>query len=299
MTSRAFTLAAELLHDDPDLVAVAQGSTTYAELAAKARRVTVGAQSYCVVEGDLLLDEDELQLYSLRIEATHRAELTDPAPSIPLGPSAALTGISVAGKAAQWDPQSVLTYCIFRVSFPTSSEYETVRNSMAEATNAWEEACGISFHHRDNHDGFPNPAIALDQLDPELTFAVRYVDGEGNFIASSFFPTSPPPRRRIFIDPSYFASDQRFDRVGVLRHELGHVLGFRHEHIRSGAPAICPNEDTRYLIDLTKYDPTSVMHYFCGDVGSVTLELSELDVQGAQKLYGPPHKPPDAGRGSR
>ncbi|UTW61819.1 hypothetical protein KFE98_17670 [bacterium SCSIO 12741] len=73
-----------------------------------------------------------------------------------------------------------------------------------------------------------------------------------------------------------------------MRHELGHVLGFRHEHIRSGAPAKCPNENTSGTINLTQYDPRSVMHYFCGQVGSKDLSFTDVDVRGAQKVYGPP-----------
>jgi hypothetical protein len=30
----------------------------------------------------------------------------------------------------------------------------------------------------------------------------------------------------VLIDPSFFADDLLFDRVGVLRHELGHTLAF-------------------------------------------------------------------------
>jgi len=74
----------------------------------------------------------------------------------------------------------------------------------------------------------------------------------------------------------------------VLRHELGHVIGFRHEHIRSGAPPVCPHEDTTGTINLTDYDPRSVMHYFCGGVGSRTLEITDIDRTGSQQVYGAP-----------
>jgi hypothetical protein len=69
---------------------------------------------------------------------------------------------------------------------------------------------------------------------------------------------------------------------------LGHVLGFRHEHIRSGAPADCPQEGTSDAINLTEYDPRSVMHYFCGGIGTQEMKLTEVDRQGAQAVYGPP-----------
>jgi hypothetical protein len=39
---------------------------------------------------------------------------------------------------------------------------------------------------------------------------------------------------------------------------------------------------------LSKYDPTSVMHYFCGGLGTNELKISALDRKGAQQVYGPP-----------
>ncbi|MFC1835754.1 hypothetical protein ACFL2Q_13650, partial [Thermodesulfobacteriota bacterium] len=67
-----------------------------------------------------------------------------------------------------------------------------------------------------------------------------------------------------------------------------HVLGFRHEHIRSGARPGCPGEDLWGTITFTDYDPKSVMHYFCGGVGSTELAITQTDKAGAQQVYGAP-----------
>ena len=66
------------------------------------------------------------------------------------------------------------------------------------------------------------------------------------------------------------------------------MLGFRHEHIRAEAPASCPDEDLADTSVLTGYDPKSVMHYFCGNVGSRELLITDVDRTGAQRLYGLP-----------
>ena len=63
----------------------------------------------------------------------------------------------------------------------------------------------------------------------------------------SFFPYHPPERRYMLIEPKFF-DPQSYDTVGMLRHELGHMLGWRHERTRTGALAICPDEDMSHTI---------------------------------------------------
>ena len=251
-------------------------------------RIEIDGEVYHVVEGDLLVDEDQLGLYAeqralLEAEAQVKRQLAAlGAPRLALENQGALVGIMQGGKLVRWQPGLVLTYAVLRQTFGNEMEYQLASRSMQEATQAWEETCGIRFSHSSQFDNSNGTQVA------DVVFTVRKIDAGGRFIASAFFPNDPPPRRRVFLDPSFFANDLPFDRTGVLRHELGHVLGFRHEHIRSGAPPVCPREDLGETIDLTKYDPRSVMHYFCGGVGTRELRITDLDRAGAQQLYGPP-----------
>lgn len=254
-----------------------EATTDLDKLTTRLRKVTIDGTEYFVAEGDLLLTPDELVDYAGNLNAP-----AAPPPDVSPDAPSELLVVSANGKPVRWAPGVVLSYYIKKETF-TAAQYAEVRSNTVDATEAWMAICGVEFRH-------------LVQLDTDLAqrtaaaavFTVQFINAGGRFIAAAFFPNDPPPRRRVLIDPSYFAMDLVFDKVGVLRHELGHTLGFRHEHIRSGAPAVCPDESLTDVIELTDYDPLSVMHYFCGQVGSKTLDITTKDRDGARTLYGSP-----------
>jgi hypothetical protein len=257
----------------------AQVQATLNALKSNKKKISLEGDDYYLVEGDLLLDEAELFLYAL--EQAEREEARQEGMEIQRDPLVGMTDDE--GRIIRWERGLVLTYTVRRDTFPSAATYETVVDALATATADWEDTCAVTFRHVAEADG---GAV----VDPPPLFDVVCYDVQGAFIALAFFPSYPPERRRIWIDPSFFAPNLGFSREGILRHELGHVLGFRHEHIRSLAPALCEDEPLGNTIDLTAYDPTSVMHYFCGGVGSPALQITEVDRQGARQVYGPPER---------
>jgi hypothetical protein len=284
-------LAAMMLETQPELREEAAESSLLDSLKTTAKTMEIDGENFRIVEGDLLLDEDQLTIYAINQERLRRERVLGIAPGslaagiANVGPepdSGALVGIiTQEGRIVRWREGLKLTYCVLRGTFSSPERYALVRENMQRATEDWQGVCGIRFEHRTDLDesaGTQNPGVL---------FTVREIDAGGQFIAAAFFPTDPRNRRRVLIDGSYYDDNLRFNKVGVLRHELGHVLGFRHEHIRSEAPAACPDEPLFGTTSLTAYDPRSTMHYFCGGVGSSELLLTELDKLGSQKLYGP------------
>jgi hypothetical protein len=220
---------------------------------------------YFVIEGDIKVTEEQLRA-SLRQE--HRE---------PREPSLELSVNLADGVPTYWkDPESRrLTYAVDRRSFPDAASHTEIVTALAKAAGEWEEvcpACGISFVHLVEQDDAPSHEV--------VTFIVRYRDERSGLVAIAFYPNDPPLARYLDIYPNYFVTS--YDGVGVLRHELGHVLGYRHAHL--GVPG-CIHEGGEWLA-LTPYDSRSVMHYLCGGAGDLELAISDLDRQGHRQLYG-------------
>ena len=234
-----------------------------------------GGHKLYAVEGDLLVDELALEDYA-RARAQREAGVHDPDAREGL-----IAMTDAQGRIIRWRPGLTLTYAVRKGTFTTEERYNTAVAAIATATAGWASLCGVEFQHLQDLD---------TDLDPtgRCLFTVREVPQSGSVIAAAFFPDDPVWRRQVIIMPSFF-SVAGFDPVGVLRHELGHVLGFRHEHILSNAPALCPDEDLDNILPLTRYDPKSVMHYFCGGAGTTTLEFTQIDQEGVLAVYGPPH----------
>lgn len=247
------------------------------------KQVTIDNVLYYIVEGDLRLTADELTAYAFELAARENpsaeasAEQRDPL----------IGATDDAGLIVRWKKGLTLTYAVRKNSFRNEEEYQTVVDAMRVAAADWEAACGVNFAHLSELDS-DDASVEEQAGGAKPLFTVKGFDTGGKFIALAFFPNDPPERREIIIDPVYFVADLGYDRYGVLRHELGHVLGFRHEHIRSGAPALCRGESEEHAIQLSDYDPRSVMHYFCGGVGTRDMEITDVDCAAAVKLYGPP-----------
>jgi len=228
------------------------------------------AGSFYVMEGDLLRTDKEVteDLVFARAQGARIQQERGPELLIALRPDGGLD---------YWaDPNlRTLTYSIDRRSFSSPAQTVEVEMRLRAAATDWENVCdncGVKFVLRE--DARPSHQRS--------TFIVRQFNSGGSYIAASFFPSYASNRRYLNIDPSFFTTT--FDRTGVLRHEVGHILGYRHEHIQS-IPG-CYREGDQWR-PLTAYDPKSVMHYICGGGGTRELSITDLDKQGHTGLYRP------------
>lgn len=170
-----------------------------------------------------------------------------------------------------WSDQQkmALTYC---VSSNLASNRERVIEALLDAQESWMAVANVHFQF-----------VSGDCGKGDALFRVQAVSRHSKFKAMAFFPSSSESERVIQINRK-FASADAVELNRILLHELGHVLGFRHEHIHSEANGVC--SEAGEFDAVTDYDPDSIMHYArCGAKGVVNYQLSDLDKVGAQSLY--------------
>ncbi len=170
--------------------------------------------------------------------------------------------------------ESDIRYCI---SNSFGSAKNAIRDAMATAANNWSSAANLNFTYDSSRDGNCDSRGSID-------IAVRPTSG--SFIASAFFPRRGNAEGNLLVVVDQFFSPG-LSAAGVMRHELGHILGFRHEHTRFRDNPCYENGNWTAL---TEYDSSSTMHYpQCDGTGSFgSLALTSLDRQGARSVYGRP-----------
>lgn len=204
-----------------------------------------------------------------------------------VGGGQALTVMRSEHVDALWDRtrRFDLSYC---VSDAFGDRKDDIVFAMNEAVADWEAIAHVKFRHATEHDARCNErnAQVLFDVNPSPEFAF--------YLARAFFPSNGIRRdRRVLInlpavddslnEPTFGG---KLSLRGILRHELGHTLGFRHEHIRpENAEAFFCFEDDDFR-PLTEYDSKSVMHYpQCEGEGDWSLEFTTIDEQGARFFY--------------
>lgn len=225
-----------------------------------------------IVNGDEIVVDDNamFDVYQLYLES-HYAAVDDGYSS-----TEQLSIVNrVNGRDDKWPASTAanLTYCISQSSF--GSRYNAVVSAMASATSAWEGTANVNFVHASQYDsncGKSTPVV----------FDVRQVKTP-QYLARAFFPSTSRSGREVLISSSSFGNISPYTLTGVLRHELGHTIGLRHEHTRPEAGACFEDNNWRAL---TAYDSASVMHYpQCNGTNRGDLVLTNLDKTGAHSLY--------------
>lgn len=223
------------------------------------------------VEGDIFLSREQVERYLEDLAGGSRANDK---------PGELLVNI-YNGNYDYWrDPaKRKMRYAVDYNTFRTDDDAEKALRNFQTAAADWVAAC-------------PECGITFDYLSPQETevnfknvkIVLRFKnDPDPQKVARSFFPHEYPAKKELMIYPQYYTFSDS-DTTGVMRHELGHILGYRHEHTRQKITG-CKFENWRWVPLTPSYDPTSIMHYFCGAGGPPLFQLSQVDIRGHRCLY--------------
>lgn len=183
----------------------------------------------------------------------------------------------------RWEPemQHRLSYC---VTDRFKGDRAKIQRAMKTAASEWMQSANVTFYEVQTQ-GKCEPGA------DGVLFAVTTVHRRARYNMRAFFPSYEPERRWIRVNPKQRGSSES-KVTGLFRHELGHVLGFRHEQVHPDAEigeereACAKTEKGLRPAPITGYDVTSVMHYpICGGTNAGYGYLSEYDKVGAAFLY--------------
>jgi len=207
--------------------------------------------------------------------------------------------VTVGGQQV-WDVRhdaQNLRYCLTG-GWSTPSE-ASVEATLVTAAADWSRIANVGFIHEASLDGNTNcieAAVTAGSVDFRVT---RNLDGTGAWLSGSWAAL-----------PGFTAANQQLAQgtsltLGIMRHELGHILGLNHEQFHPDESTLnCTVDDysSFYPVagnvvgvgELTEYDTNSIMHYTSGGNPSCaggtvnTATMTDADGRGARILYGAP-----------
>lgn len=245
-----------------------------------------------LIETDQFVTDSRLRaLYGAYIDAAESPNQTTPASAV----------WSVDDIDSTWSGgrKLKLTWCVGRV-FPTGGgmedlndqHYEQIVRYMERATRAWERAADVNFVHLREYDsprswssgdcqpgehgiyfrvrmdpGCRGPCMGLTNSTPETEFAPEWVS-----------PENPEGWERELIIGFVPAQTSEHEAAVTTLHELGHILGFPHEHeLYPQLQGDCESSPVPWR-PLVPADPASVMGYdFCNGILPNQTRLSARD----------------------
>ncbi|KAL9618292.1 MAG: hypothetical protein Q9160_007003 [Pyrenula sp. 1 TL-2023] len=188
--------------------------------------------------------------------------------SIPqnLKPDPVAIMVGMESEISRWKPGSVIRWTAWRMGYKSQNDADYAAAQLGLAAEKWNEAkVGVRFEF---------VALAKD-----ANFVICHGGEKGTVLASAYFPNGKD-LNYVFVYSFAFDPDWKPNLWKVLTHELGHVLGLRHEFAMDPGRMFEGN-----AVLLGKRNPLSVMNY-----RTEPPEIQPSDIASTKEFYQLPEK---------
>ncbi len=184
--------------------------------------------------------------------------------------------------------QRNITWCLSPAfnNFGGSATFNKIKNALSAAMADWQKSADIKFVYK-TASGSPATCSTLVNVVPDSMV------GDGG----AFAPFPSHTYRGLHVgcktdSGCVFGKTQTY-YTQLFKHEVGHVLGYRHEFLNKSPACAATEGDDPTWEALTSYDPESAVNYIASNGGScvgtaTTTYLTNKDRQGTAIVYGIP-----------
>ncbi|KAJ5472590.1 hypothetical protein N7530_006591 [Penicillium desertorum] len=176
-------------------------------------------------------------------------------------PAALMVGLEF--EIPRWEPGSVVKWTAWEAGYDAPKDAMHAAAHLKQAAEAWNKAdVGVNFE--------------FVPLAKDANFVLTHGGDKGSVLASAYFPNRKG-LNFVFVYSLAFQPDFRNGLWKIFTHELGHVLGLRHEF------AMDPKRFEGNAVQIGKANPLSVMNY-----REELPELQQSDIDTTQQFYALP-----------
>ncbi|KAK1974286.1 hypothetical protein LZ30DRAFT_740898 [Colletotrichum cereale] len=175
--------------------------------------------------------------------------------------------VSLNHECPRWVPGSTLKWVVIREGFKNPKDADYAATHLNMACQKWNDLdVGVKFEWVNN---------AAD-----ATFALWHGGSYGNVLASAFFPNPNDMSMMLVYNAAFSMPKWKANLWKVFTHELGHVLGLRHEFALDADPVTGKANEAMRAEQLGPRNENSVMTY-----GRVPPEIQQTDVESTRAFY--------------